>query len=353
MALKPRRHHTFLLALLFTVLSLIALAFGVTSPSQATIGQDSELKATPSAASQEKSTPPSDPADLVAFRESVGGDIKAVIVELSGEPGVLRKVAAEKEGRRMSVRELADYGFELYARQDEFRASLPGRGVRALMRETDVRQIDGSMRHVEYRFNYLLNGFVAFVATEDIERLKALPGVTNVEEIQPMQFHLDKAIDYSLGTQSNVADRRAAVYGANQEFTPATDDPAHPEKPRATKIDGFEGQNMNIAIIDSGVDYRHPMFGGIGQTTPLPRTSGQPESPGDNKKVIYYYALSSPGKNTDDFGHGTLVSSCAAGYSVDGTTPRRLGYGTGVSNPDGTPGTGIGPTPNGAQYFGT
>jgi subtilisin family serine protease len=90
------------------------------------------------------------------------------------------------------------------------------------------------------------------------------------------------------------------------------------------------------------------MFGGTGNTTPLPRVSGAPEMPTDNKKVIYFYTFSQPlGDPTDDFGHGTLVASNAAGYSVDGTTPARPGFGTGRD------GTGIGPTTNNAQLIGT
>ena len=57
--------------------------------------------------------------------------------------------------------------------------------------------------------------------------------------------------------------------------------------------------------------------------------------------------MSSPGDATDDFGHGTLVASTAAGFSVDGNTPAILGFGTGRD------GTGIGPTLTGARYHGT
>jgi hypothetical protein len=145
----------------------------------------------------------------------------------------------------------------------------------------------------------------------------------------------------------NPADRRTAVYGADQEFTPDSGIAGHPEAPRTTKLNGFEGQNMMVAVIDSGVDWRHPMFGGTGQTTPQPRVSGQPESPDDNRKIIYYYAIASPGDPTDDFGHGTHVASCVSGYTVDGNTPPVTGYGLGRD------GTGVGPTINGAQLFGT
>jgi hypothetical protein len=338
---KRRKIHIWLFALLLTTICFAALVFSTTI-SFATNDKSAGDRGIASRQQEAK-----EPRELAAFRDSVGGPIKPVIVELKDEPGVLRKVGLEQKGRAMPLKDLVTYSRELRGKQDSLLSSLSNRGVRALFRRTDVRQIDGSMRHIEYRFSYLLNGFVAYVASEDMERLRALPEVREVYEIQPTQLLLDKAIDYSLGTHSSAAERRLAVYGANQEFSPASGDPTHPEAPRTSKIDGFEGQGIKIAVIDSGVDWRHPMFGGIGQTTPLPRISGNLESPSDNKKVIYYYALSSPGDPTDDFGHGTLVASCAAGYSVDGNTPPRLGYGLGRD------GTGVGPTPNNVQLFGT
>lgn len=338
---KRERFPAWPFALLLTAICFAALVFGTTI-SSATTDQDGDRGSI--AARQQEGK---EPRDVAAFRESVGGSIEPVIIELKDEPGVLRKVALEQKGRTMVLKDLIAYSRELRAKQDSLLSSLTHRGVRALFRRADVKQIDGSVRRIEYRFSYLLNGFVAYVATDDIERLRALPEVREIYEIQPAQFFLDKAIDYSLGTHTTAAERRLAVYGANQEFSPASGDPTHPETPRTSKIDGFEGQGIKIAVIDSGVDWRHPMFGGVGQTTPLPRISGNPESPSDNKKVIYYYALSSPGDPTDDFGHGTLVASCAAGYSVDGNTPPRLGYGLGRD------GTGVGPTPNNVQMFGT
>jgi subtilisin family serine protease len=171
-------------------------------------------------------------------------------------------------------------------------ASLAQYGVRALLRETNVKQVNGESRGIQYRFTYLLNGFVAYVAAADIERLRAHPEVSNVSEPQQATFHLDRAIDYSLGTQTNPADRRngrcMARRKSSARSTPARTRRRPPENRR------FEGQGLNIAIIDSGVDYRHPMFGGTGNNTPLPRVSGANETPNDNKKVIYFYTFNEP-----------------------------------------------------------
>ena len=283
---------------------------------------------------------------LADFRQSAKRKIKPVIVELREDPGAVVQFqqGAREPGKAFEA--LSAYAMKLADRQDDFRRSLPERGVQALMRETDVRQIDGSMRRIEYRFTYLLNGFVAYIPVEDLEQLRAQPEVKNVYEIERSRLLLDSAIDYSLGTQFNVSDRRLATYGANQELTPLGS-PGHPETPRSFALDGFEGQNINVAIIDSGVDWRHPMFGGTGLNTPVPRVSGNQARADDNRKVIYYYAMSSPGDPTDDFGHGTLVASTAVGYAVDGNTPPNPGYGTGRD------GTGIGPTITGARYHGT
>lgn len=340
--LRTRRFASATLVLLG--LGLMALVFAAPFSPDAVAQAEKEGKRTDEA------------ADLAAFQASVGGDITPVMIELQGEPAVLRKVAAERDGQTMSLEALYSYALDLVGQQERFRGALGQRGVRALMLEKNVTQIDGSVRHIEYRFTYLLNGFIAFVANDDLEKLRALPEVAHVSVVEPETYHLDRSIDYSLGTQPDPRDRRTAVYGATQEFTPggnqncnpASDPNCHPEAPRTTKIDGFEGQNLNIAIIDSGVDYRHPMFGGIGQGTPLPRVSGQPESPANNKKVIYFYSFNNPvGDPTDDFGHGTLVASNSSGYVVDGNTPPRAGYGTGRD------GTGVGPTINGEQLFGT
>lgn len=278
---------------------------------------------------------------LAAFRDSVDGHIvPATIILKSPATAASATVPA-------SLADLKRHSLDLWAEQDRFLDQLLLRDLRVLPRVADVPQIDGSVRTVHWRYTYLMNGFTAWVAEADLARLRAQPEVAAVYlEDGEIRYFVDRAIDYVLGTQPDLGERRRAVYGNTEELDPVGS-AGHPETPATVALDGVEGQDINIAVVDSGVDWRHPMFGGAGQDTPLPRVSGAPASASDNTKVIYYYSLGSPGDPTDDFGHGTLVASNSSGFRVDGNTPQALGFGVGPN------GMGAGPTPNGETLHGT
>ena len=67
---------------------------------------------------------------------------------------------------------------------------------------------------------------------------------------------------------------------------------------------------MYVAVLDTGIDWSHPMFGG--DPTP-PRLGVAPAvaAVSTNQKVAYYLPLAG---TIDDFGHGTHVSADIAGY---------------------------------------
>ncbi|MDQ3908395.1 MAG: S8 family serine peptidase, partial [Acidobacteriota bacterium] len=73
-----------------------------------------------------------------------------------------------------------------------------------------------------------------------------------------------------------------------------------------------------IAVIDTGIDWTHPMFGG--DPTP-PRLGIAPQSASvpTNQKVVYQLPLAD--MVTDTFGHGTHVASEAAGYMASAPGP--------------------------------
>jgi hypothetical protein len=106
---RTRRTFALTRALALAALCAAALALGTTRPSTAGLnGRGAESPsaqvsgAKASTAAQDAQAPRNEP-EVARFRESVGGRITPVIVELRGEPGVFRKVAAELKGERMSA----------------------------------------------------------------------------------------------------------------------------------------------------------------------------------------------------------------------------------------------------------
>jgi hypothetical protein len=72
----------------------------------------------------------------------------------------------------MSLEDLIAHSRDLRAKQDLLLSSLPKRGVRALFRRSDVRQIDGSVRRVEYSFQLLAIEICLSRCGSFVERLK-------------------------------------------------------------------------------------------------------------------------------------------------------------------------------------
>lgn len=271
-----------------------------------------------------------------AFSKQVGEPLLPVLVELTGTPGfsaIAGKTMLSREAKQRLAH--AHHG-RLRIEQDAFLAALAKRNFPILPRSKTLRTA-GKEHRIEYRFSHLMNGFVAFVPESRVAELRSLPGVRAASPIAPTRLMLNHSVDYLLGSQPTPALRRAAVYGVSEELGPAGD---NGNGPALVPIDGFEGQGIVLGVIDSGMDYEHPMLGGSGSSTPQPQRPPLSTS-SDNAKVLYWYNLG--GATTlDDHGHGTHVSSTAGGYLVNGDTPS-------VTPSLGTP---FGPTPGGVAMHG-
>ena len=162
-----------------------------------------------------------------------GGDT-TVVLQLSGDPVAL--VQAEK-GRKLSKSEKTAVRNQLKAAQD----GLSG----------GIAKLGGSVL-AHYQFAY--NGIKVRVDRSKLADLAALPGVTAVRALQLME-------------PDNV--RGVPFIGA-----PAVWD----------GLDGFHGEGIKVAVIDTGIDYTHANFGGPGteaaykQPTPPTRCRPNPRS---------------------------------------------------------------------------
>ena len=222
-----------------------------------------------------------------------GGDASTVIVELQGEPAAVYSARARQQGRNVSTEELQAYRSRLAAEQDKFLASLAERGVAAALATQGVKGYDGQLAAtVPLRYTLVYNGLALNVPAASVEALRAMPEVRSVKPNEVLYTALDHSVGYINAPQ---------VYGAVKELSQFDN-----------LREGFEGQGVNIAVLDTGIDWTHPMFGG--DPTP-PRLGVAPSvaAVNTNQKVIYNLPLTDIAAN-DGFGHGTHVASTAAGY---------------------------------------
>ena len=80
-----------------------------------------------------------------------------------------------------------------------------------------------------------LNAVVVQVEASKIDELEALPGVTSVRPVADYELDLSETVPY-IGAES-------------------------------VQDDGFDGTGVDVAVIDSGIDYTHQSFGGPGTST--------------------------------------------------------------------------------------
>ena len=170
--------------------------------------------------------------------------------------------------------------------------------------------IEASGGKVLAEFHGALNGIKVEIDSRQVGALKALPGVANVLPVG--RYHLSNVVS-------------VPFIGAPEVWqgTPA-----------------FKGENIKLAIIDTGVDYTHANFGGPGTKaafTAAQATSTLPADPtlfGPNAPKVkggtdlvgdaYDANSSNPAINTpmpdpnplDCNGHGSHVSGTAAGFGV-------------------------------------
>ncbi|MFY9555058.1 MAG: S8 family serine peptidase [Blastocatellia bacterium] len=236
---------------------------------------------------------------------SAASPLKSIIVELTGDPVVVAQAKATAAGRSFD----ADaYRLQLLAEQQQFLTSLTLAGVPYVI--SSVIAPNGPVTPtLQFQFTQVFNGITLEVPEQTLPLFDTIEDVLKVHPNLPVQMHLDHAVDYTRAPQ---------LYG---------------NPPRLSQFDalntgGLEGDGVNIAVIDTGVDWSHEMFGG----DPTPPQFGAAPSIAalnPNRKVIYYMNFTAgPVGVGDDFGHGTHVAGDCAGYK--GMAP----------GPDGIPLTG-------------
>lgn len=218
---------------------------------------------------------------------------QAVIVELKSDPAIVAKVRAEAANQNF---DLAGYRQQILAEQNLFLSQLSAAGISYTVSGVDAPNgLNGEVTSIQFRYNYVFNGIALAVPSEAVDTIRGMSMVKSVHNDEPITMQLDNAVKYV---------RAPSLYG-NPPQTSMFPTPG-------TK--GAEGQGIHIAVLDTGIDWSHAMFGGD-PTPPRFGVGPQMAAANSNQKVVYYLNLTA-GAVQDDFGHGTHVAGITAGYSA-------------------------------------
>ncbi|HEX8285510.1 MAG TPA: S8 family serine peptidase [Pyrinomonadaceae bacterium] len=223
------------------------------------------------------------------------------IVELSADPVVVAKHRAESAGQAFDVE---SYRRQVVAQQNDFLGRLAAKGVVFNVVGVDAPNGPaGEVSRIQFRFNYVYNGVTLAVPATAVPVIEKMSGVKSVHADTGLEMYLDRAVKYV---------RAPELYG----------NPPQVRMGDALQTSGVHGEGVYIAVIDTGIDWTNPMFGG--DPTP-PRFGVGPAvaAVNHNQKVPYYLNLTA-GAAADDFGHGTHVAGIAAGYLANAPGPDGL-----------------------------
>ena len=241
-------------------------------------------------------------------------DMSVTVVVQLDKPSLIEYVNQEGMGRGDRTADQTDYVEQLKSEQ----AAILGEITAG--RAADVQQIGES-------FTKVLNGFMLRVPASMINDIRAISGVKSVT----------KAPEYTIDLEYSVP-----IINGDDVWNEL----------------GFTGEGVTIAVIDSGIDYTHAMFGGTGDPTEYAENDPTIVESGSfpTAKVIGGYDFAgtnyNPGDDVhpenqipvpdddplDENGHGTHVASTAAGIDAgfgSGVAPDALLYALKVFGADG------------------
>ena len=196
-----------------------------------------------------------DVSTIPAPHGSRGGSLN-VVVTLDA-PSVA--VAAEQG---MTVADQRQYSNSLEAQQDTLSARAANVGA------TELASVTTALNAVAFR-----------VARSQVDDLQALPGVASVRPIFDYELDLSETVPY---------------IGA-----------------AAVQASGFDGTGIDVAVIDSGIDYTHENFGGAGTAAAYTAAYGTTTADARNKTLDGLFPTPKVVAGSDFVGEGWPTTALA------------------------------------------
>lgn len=219
-------------------------------------------------------------APMVRFSASVldSDSVVPVVLEFQQPPAAVYK-------RLNPQADLEKYQAELSAAHQEFLNKLTSLGMKVEVGTSNI-VVAGSQgsatEQVPHDFTYVFNGIGVLMPGRVVAQVAQMTGVRAVtHNVERVYLTLDKSVPFSGGPQIW---ERADTAGRS-----------------------LQGEGVIAAVIDTGLDWTHPAFGGFAEVP--------------NEKVVH--AASFTGEAPiDNFGHGTHVAGIIAGDASYKGTPR-------------------------------
>lgn len=208
-----------------------------------------------------------------------GESLVPVLIEFHDPPLVVYRT----QHPLATAQQLQSYEQSLRETHRAFIARLDNQGItHSLSSDTALLSCAGggcSELLVDHDFTYLFNGLGLLLPGKFLMDLAAMPGI------------------------KTVTGNHERAYLTLEHSVPFIGAPAVWEL-RDPKGNPVDGEGVTIAVIDTGIDWTHPAFGGYAEVP--------------NPKVIY--AVSYTGEpQIDNFGHGTHCAGIAAGEKYTAT----------------------------------
>ncbi|PSL40683.1 peptidase inhibitor I9 [Planomicrobium soli] len=164
--------------------------------------------------------------------QNVSGDEKvAVIVHLTEKPVAFEEGIQASKGQTLSPQQATNIEANVKAQQAKVKSELQEKNI--LYEET-------------HSYSTVLNGFSAVVKAEDIKKMLEVPTIRAIEPDQTIQIAEG-------ATQSQATPQAASSTISVPEFLGVD----------KLWAEGFQGEGVKVAVLDTGIDPDHPEFKGV------------------------------------------------------------------------------------------